>query len=218
VAQVFRPAANTVALLVIASLGAVPVLAVGLGFSLMASPYVTNQSVTRKQPVPFSHAHHIGGLGLDCRYCHTSVSVARFAGIPSTKTCMTCHSQLWTNAAMLAPVRESLANNKPIRWQRVHVLPDYVYFDHSIHIAKGVGCSTCHGAVDQMPLMRQAAPLTMGWCLDCHRHPETAIRPRDKIFDMKWKPPKNQIAEGRRLMREYHIDTTHLTDCSKCHR
>jgi hypothetical protein len=218
VAQVFRPAANTVALLVIASLGAVPVLAVGLGFSLMASPYVTNQSVTRKQPVPFSHAHHIGGLGLDCRYCHTSVSVARFAGIPSTKTCMTCHSQLWTNAAMLAPVRESLANNKPIRWQRVHVLPDYVYFDHSIHIAKGVGCSTCHGAVDQMPLMRQAAPLTMGWCLDCHRHPETAIRPRDKIFDRKWKPPKNQIAEGRRLMREYHIDTTHLTDCSKCHR
>jgi len=218
VAQVFRPAANTVALLVIASLGAVPVLAVGLGFSLMASPYVTNQSVTRKQPVPFSHAHHIGGLGLDCRYCHTLVSVARFAGIPPTKTCMTCHSQLWTNAAMLVPVRESLANNKPIRWQRVHVLPDYVYFDHSIHIAKGVGCSTCHGAVDQMPLMRQAAPLTMGWCLDCHRHPETAIRPRDKIFDMKWKPPKNQIAEGRRLMREYHIDTTHLTDCSKCHR
>lgn len=217
-AQVFRPVANTIALLVIASLGAVPVLAIGLGYSLMKSSYVTDQSVTRAQPVPFSHAHHVGGLGLDCRYCHTSVTTARFAGIPPTETCMTCHSQLWINAAMLAPVRKSLANNTPIRWRRVHVLPDYVYFDHSIHVAKGVGCSTCHGAVDRMPLMRQAAPLTMGWCLDCHRHPETAIRPRDKVFDMKWTPPKNQIAEGRRLMREYHIDTAHLTDCSKCHR
>jgi cytochrome c7-like protein len=218
VAQVFRPAANTIALLVIASLGAAPVLLAGLGYSLMKSPYVTDQSVTREQPVPFSHAHHVGGLGLDCRYCHTSVTTARFAGIPPTETCMTCHSQLWTNAAMLAPVRESLATNTPIHWQRVHVLPDYVYFDHSIHIAKGVGCSTCHGAVDRMPLMRQAAPLTMGWCLDCHRHPEKAIRPLDKVFDMKWTPPKKQLAEGRRLMSEYHIDTAHLTDCTKCHR
>ena len=217
-AQVFRPAANTIALLVIASLGATPILLIGIGYSLMRSSYVTDQSVTREQPVPFSHAHHVGGLGLDCRYCHTSVTTARFAGIPPTETCMTCHSQLWTNAAMLAPVRESLATNTPIHWQRVHVLPDYVYFDHSIHIAKGVGCSTCHGAVDRMPLMRQAAPLTMGWCLDCHRHPEAAIRPRDKVFDMKWTPPKNQIAEGRRLMSKYHIDTAHLTDCSKCHR
>ncbi len=217
-AQVFRPAANTIALLVIASLGAAPVLLAGLGYSLMKSPYVTDQSVTREQPVPFSHAHHVGGLGLDCRYCHTSVTTARFAGIPPTETCMTCHSQLWTNAAMLAPVRESLATNTPIHWQRVHVLPDYVYFDHSIHIAKGVGCSTCHGAVDRMPLMRQAAPLTMGWCLDCHRHPEKAIRPLDKVFDMKWTPPKKQLAEGRRLMSEYHIDTAHLTDCTKCHR
>jgi hypothetical protein len=218
VAQVFRPAANTIALLVMASLGAAPILLVGLGYSLMRSSYVTDQSVTREQPVPFSHAHHVGGLGLDCRYCHTSVSTARFAGVPPTETCMTCHSELWTNAAMLAPVRESLAANKPIHWQRVHVLPDYVYFEHSIHIAKGVGCSTCHGAVDKMPLMRQAAPLTMGWCLDCHRHPEAEIRPRDKIFDMKWTPPKDPIAAGRRLMGEYHIDTAHLTDCSKCHR
>ena len=129
-AQVFRPAANTIALLVIASLGAAPILLIGIGYSLMRSSYVTDQSVTREQPVPFSHAHHVGGLGLDCRYCHTSVTTARFAGIPPTETCMTCHSQLWTNAAMLAPVRESLAANKPIHWQRVHVLPDYVYFDH----------------------------------------------------------------------------------------
>jgi hypothetical protein len=218
VAQVFRPAANTIAVLVMAFLGAMPVLAVGLGYTLMKSPYVTNQSVTRTQPVPFSHAHHVGSLGLDCRYCHTSVSTARFASVPPTETCMTCHSQLWTNAQMLAPVRKSLATNTPIRWQRVHVLPDYVYFDHSIHIAKGVGCSTCHGEVDRMPLMRQAAPLTMGWCLDCHRHPEKAVRPRDKVFDMAWTPPPDQIAKGRQLMTEYHIDTAHLTDCSKCHR
>jgi hypothetical protein len=218
VVQVFRPAANTIALLVMATLGAAPILLVGIGYSLMKSSYVTDQSVTREQPVPFSHAHHVGGLGLDCRYCHTSVTTSRFAGVPPTETCMTCHSQLWTNAPMLAPVRESLATNKPIHWQRVHVLPDYVYFDHSIHIAKGVGCSTCHGAVDRMPLMRQTAPLTMGWCLECHRHPETAIRPRDKIFDMKWTPPNDQIAEGRRLMSEYHVDPAHLTDCSKCHR
>jgi hypothetical protein len=218
VAQIFRPAANTIAVLLIAALGAAPVVAVGLGYSLMKSPYITNQGITREQPVPFSHAHHVGGLGLDCRYCHTSVSTARFAGVPPTETCMTCHSQLWTNARMLAPVRESLASNTPIHWQRVHVLPDYVYFDHSIHIAKGVGCSTCHGEVDRMPLMRQQAPLTMGWCLECHRHPETALRPKDKVFDMAWTPPPDQEAQGRRLLAEYHIDTAHLTDCSKCHR
>lgn len=217
-AQIFRPVANTIAVLAMASIGAIPVLAIGLGYTLMGSSYVTDQSVTRKQPVPFSHAHHVGGLGLDCRYCHTSVEKARFAEIPPTKTCMTCHSQLWTNASMLAPVRESLAKGKPIHWQRVHVLPDYVYFDHSIHVAKGVGCSTCHGRVDRMPLMRQAAPLTMGWCLDCHRNPASSIRPRDKVFDMNWTPPKDQIAQGRRLMIKYHIDTAHLTDCSKCHR
>jgi cytochrome c7-like protein len=218
VAQIFRPAANTIAVLLMALLAAAPILAVGLGYTLMTSSYVTNEGVTREQPVPFSHAHHVGGLGLDCRYCHTSVSTARFAGVPPTETCMTCHSQLWTNAQMLAPVRTSLASNMPIHWRRVHVLPDYVYFDHSIHIAKGVGCSSCHGDVDRMPLMRQAAPLTMGWCLDCHRNPETAIRPKDKIFDMTWTPPKDQIEKGRQLMTEYHIDTAHLTDCSKCHR
>jgi hypothetical protein len=218
VAQIFRPVANTIALVTLAAVGAVPILLIGLGYALMASSYVTEQSITRKQPVPFSHAHHVGGLGLDCRYCHTSVERTRFAGLPPTETCMTCHSQLWTNAPMLAPVRESLATNKSIHWQRVHVLPDYVYFDHSIHVAKGVGCSTCHGRVDRMPLIRQEAPLTMGWCLDCHRNPAAAIRPLDKVFDMAWSPPKDQAAEGRRLLTQYHINTSHLTDCSKCHR
>ena len=217
-AQIFRPRADTIARLAVASLAALPVLLIGLGYTIMGSPYVTGQSVAREQPVPFSHAHHVGGLGLDCRYCHASVEKARFAEIPPTETCMTCHSQLWTNAAMLAPVRASLANDQPIHWRRVHVLPDYVYFDHSIHIAKGVGCSTCHGAVDRMPLMRQTAPLTMGWCLDCHRDPAPNLRPREAVFDMTWTPPRDQTAQGRRLMDEYHIDTKHLTDCSKCHR
>jgi hypothetical protein len=217
-AAIFSPAANLVAKLAV--LGAAGLVLGGMSWWWLwpRTGYVRHDGWFVEQPVPFSHQHHVAGLGIDCRFCHTTVETAADAGMPPTYTCMTCHSQIWTNAAMLAPVRESLAANKPIRWQRVHVLPDYVYFDHSIHIAKGLGCSTCHGAVDRMPLMRQAAPLTMGWCLDCHRHPEAAIRPRDKVFDMKWTPPKNQLAEGRRLMSEYHIDTAHLTDCSKCHR
>jgi len=199
-------------------IAALPVLFIGVGYTLMNSPYVTSQSITQEQPVPFSHAHHVGGLGIDCRYCHDSVEQARFAGLPPTETCMTCHSQIWTNAAMLAPVRASLAKSQPIHWRRVHVLPDYVYFDHSIHVAKGVGCSTCHGRVDQMPLMRQAEPLTMGWCLTCHRHPEKSLRPQASIFDMAWTPPKDQLEQGHKLLREYHIETEHLTDCSRCHR
>ena len=139
----------------------------------MRSSYITDQSVTIEQPVPFSHEHHVNGLGVDCRYCHSAVEKSAMAGIPPTHTCMTCHSELYTQAEMLAPVRKSLADRTPIRWNKVHRLPDYVYFDHSIHIAKGVGCTTCHGDVQHMPLMRQAAPLTMGWCLEC-----TAIPPR----------------------------------------
>ena len=198
--QIFRPGANTIATLLLACLGVVPVFAVGLAYQIMRSPYVTNQDVTRNQPVPFSHEHHVGGLGLDCRYCHTSVEKARFAGLPATETCMTCHSQLWTNVEMLAPVRASLAENKPIHWQRVNTLPDYVYFDHSVHIAKGVGCTTCHGPIGQMKLTRQAAPLTMDWCLDCHRDPARALRPRDAVFDPDWKPSGDREDSGRKLM------------------
>jgi hypothetical protein len=191
---------------------------VGIAYAVMRTPYVTGQSITLRQPVPFSHQHHVGVLGLDCRYCHTSVEKARFAGIPATSTCMTCHSQLYTNTKMLAPVRESLAEHRPLHWQRVNRLPDYVYFDHSIHIAKGVGCTTCHGKVSTMPLMRQAAPLTMSWCLDCHRDPAPHLRPRSAVFDENWTAPKDQREQGRRRLVEYHIHTEHLTDCSKCHR
>jgi hypothetical protein len=217
-AQLFRPSADTFARVILVSILVLPFLAIGGAYALMRSPYITGQSITLNQPVPFSHAHHVGEVGLDCRYCHTSVETSAFAGMPPTTTCMTCHSRLFTNAEMLAPVRQSLAEGKPIRWTRVHRLPDYVYFDHSIHVAKGVGCSTCHGDVAAMPLMRQVAPLTMEWCLDCHRNPAPNLRPRDKIFDTQWTPPGDQAEEGMRLLVEYHIDTEHLTDCSRCHR
>jgi hypothetical protein len=216
--QLFPRWATLVARIGLASLAGAPILLVSLLMALQYTPYVTGQSLTPEQPVPFSHAHHVGGLGLDCRYCHTSVEHTRFAGLPPTHTCMTCHSQLWTNAAMLEPVRRSLADGIPIRWRRVNRLPDYVYFDHSIHIAKGVGCTTCHGDVDRMPLMRQAAPLTMGWCLDCHRNPAPNLRPESELFAGSWTPPQDQAARGVMLMRHYHISIAHLTDCSICHR
>ncbi|UFN46932.1 cytochrome c family protein [Roseomonas sp. OT10] len=217
-AQLFPPVATTLARAGL--LGGAALLLGGLGLlvALPFTPHVTRQDVTVEQPVQFSHAHHVGGLGLDCRNCHTGAERSRFAGLPPTQTCMACHSQLWTNAAILAPVRESLARDVPLRWVRVHRLPDYVYFDHSIHVAKGVGCSTCHGAVDRMQQLRQAAPLTMGWCLDCHRDPAPNLRPREAVYDMRWTPPPDQRARGEALIRDYMIRTEHLTDCSRCHR
>jgi len=217
-AQLFRPGANSLAVIVIVALMVAPAAAAGFAYLVWNSPYATDQYLTREQPVPFSHKHHAGDLGIDCRMCHTGVEKAAFAGIPSTHVCMTCHSQIWTNAQMLAPVRASYRSGVPLHWQRVNRVPDYVFFDHSIHIAKGIGCSTCHGAVQNMPLMRQEQPLTMGWCLSCHRHPERYIRPRSRVFDMSWTPPPDQAEQGRRLIRAYLIHTDHLTDCSTCHR
>lgn len=153
-AQLFKPGANSIAVSCIVALFVLPVIAIGVTYLVWNSPYATNQLLTREQPVPFSHAHHVGDLGLDCRMCHTGVEKAAFAGLPSTHICMTCHSQLWTKAAMLAPVRDSLATGQPIHWRRVNRVPDYVFFDHNIHVAKGVGCSTCHGPVQAMALMR----------------------------------------------------------------
>jgi hypothetical protein len=216
--QIFRPGATSIARVILALMAAAPVAIVGIAYAVTRSPYVTGQDVTRHQPIPFSHAHHVNDDGIDCRYCHASAEKTRFAGMPSTDTCMTCHSQLWTNAEVLVPVRQSLAEGRPLRWTRVHRLPDYVYFDHSVHVANGVGCSTCHGAVETMPLMRQVAPLTMAWCIDCHRDPAPWLRPRNAVFDQSWQPTSNQEEEGRKLLAEYHIDAAHLTDCSRCHR
>lgn len=178
------------------------------------SPYVTQQGIVQVQPVPFSHQHHVSGLGVDCRYCHTSVETSTFAGIPPTSTCMNCHAQIWTNAALLEPVRASFRNGTPLRWTRVHNLPDYVHFNHSIHISKGVGCSSCHGRVDRMQLMYQNAPLSMEWCLGCHRHPEKYVRPKSEIFNMAWEAP-DQATLGPQLVRENHVRS--VTNCSACH-
>jgi len=214
--QYFSKNANTFAKLSI--LGAVSLVAFVLwaGALIVRSPYETMQNVVREQPVPFSHEHHVGGLGIDCRYCHINVETSAFANIPATKICMNCHQQLWAVSPELEPVRESYRTGKSIEWTRVNDLPDYVYFNHSIHVHKGVGCATCHGRVDKMPLMWQAQPLTMEWCLDCHRHPERYVRPRDQVFNMSYAPPPNQIELGKRLVSEYRIKS--LVSCSTCHR
>ncbi len=216
--QIFRPYADTVARATLLAIVIMPFLGTGVAYLVMRSEYITDRSITPNQPVPFSHEHHVGGLGLDCRYCHTGVETSPVAGIPPTHTCMTCHSQLYTQTAMLAPVRTSLAEQRPIHWNKVNRLPDYVYFDHSIHIGKGVGCTTCHGPVGRMPLMRQTAPLTMGWCLNCHRDPAPNLRPAAAVFDPNWTAPADQREQGRMLLAHNQIDTKHLTDCSVCHR
>src|SRR5437868_6589605 len=192
-AQIFHRSTNTISRFTI--FGSLVVVAVGLwtALQLERSPYTTFAGVARPQPVPFSHAHHVGGLGIDCRYCHTSVEVSGFAGIPPTKTCMNCHSQIWTKAPMLEPVRESFRTDKSLVWTRVNDLPDFVYFDHSIHINKGVGCNSCHGPVDRMPLMYNHASLQMEWCISCHRNPAKVLRPRDQVFNMRYQQPNEDV-------------------------
>lgn len=183
------------------------------------SPYMTRQNITREQPVQFSHKHHVGDDGIDCRYCHTSVETSAFAGIPPTKTCMNCHSVIFNNASYLDPVRESYVTGKSIEWVKVHRLADFVYFNHSIHVSKGIGCSTCHGRVDEMPLIFQANTLLMQWCLDCHRNPEPYLRPMDKVFVMDWQPGPDQEELGKKFAKERNLRTTaELTSCSTCHR
>ncbi|WP_158914509.1 cytochrome c3 family protein [Caulobacter sp. S45] len=217
-AQLFRPGADTIARVVLFALAIAPFAGVALAYGLRVSPYSTEQNLVVDQPVPFSHKHHVGDLGIDCRYCHTSVEKAAFASLPPSSTCMTCHSQIWTNAALLAPVRDSFAHHTPIRWNKVHRVADYVYFDHSIHVAKGVPCSTCHGPVHEMPLMRQTKPMTMQWCLDCHRNPGPNLAPRDKEFDPSWTPAQDPLHDARAYIARYHIHPAHLTDCTVCHR
>jgi hypothetical protein len=218
-AQIFHRSTNTLSKLSI--FGALFLIGALIWILLEAnrSYYYTQAFVAREQPVQFSHKHHVGDDGIDCRYCHTSVETSSFAGIPPTKTCMNCHSQIFANSPYLEPVRESWRTGKPIQWVRVHDLPDFVYFDHSIHVNKGVGCSTCHGRVDRMPLVWQAASLQMEWCLECHRSPERFVRPREQVFNMEWQPPVNQIEQGQKLVKAYNIQSPAvLTSCSTCHR
>lgn len=215
-AQVFHRSTNLISKLSI--YGALFFLA-AMGYAVYGiseSPYVTDVNVARHQPVPFSHKHHAGELGIDCRYCHTSVEESSFAGIPPTETCMTCHSQIWTSADMLEPVRTSYRDGRSIEWIRVNSVPDFVYFNHGIHVHKGIGCATCHGQLDQMPLTFRAHTLQMGWCLNCHTQPEKFVRPRSEVFAMSYEPPADQDRLGAELVKEYGIQK--LTDCATCHR
>ncbi len=218
-AQIFHPIANAIARLSIIGGGLVAIGGLVTWDLLTRASYTTEVGVARAQPVPFSHKHH-ANMGIDCRYCHTSVEDAAFAGIPPTKTCMNCHSQIFSDAPMLEPVRESWRTGESLQWNRVHDLPQFAYFNHSIHLAKGIGCSTCHGRVDEMPLVHKANSLYMTWCLDCHRAPEKFVRPKDRVFDMAWTPPANQREAGLELLKEYKIDTEHykMLDCNLCHR
>jgi hypothetical protein len=218
--QLFRPGANTVARLLLASIFLIPALALLIGGAVARSDIVTGEGRFVEQPVPFSHQHHAGELGIDCRYCHVNVETGAIAGVPVTHVCMSCHSQLWTNAAMLAPVRESAASGRPLAWQKVNRVPDYVYFDHHAHVNNGVPCAACHGATRRMPLTRQASPMTMGWCLDCHRAPEDRIVAPARRFEDA--PYEDRTDADRRAARATMARIAHsgraLTDCSTCHR
>ena len=217
--QLFAPGADAIVRLVLLVL----VVVIGGGLvvagGISRSNYMYGVGIAPAQPAPFSHKHHSGELGLDCRYCHTSVEIGATAGIPPTWTCMTCHSQIWTGAQILAPVRESLARNQPLHWTRVNRLPDYVYYNHSIHVTKGIGCSSCHGAMDTMQLTYRVNAFTMQFCLNCHRNPQKFIRTPDQVFNMSWRPPADQDIRGRQLVLQNHIrPAAQLTDCSICHR
>lgn len=224
-AQIFHRSFNVLSKLSI--FGGLFILAGAAWVALMLfrSSYVTNVGLARTQPLPFSHAHHVNGLGIDCRYCHTSVEESSFAGIPPTRTCMNCHSQIWVGSDTLRPVRESYERGESLVWARVNRVADFVYFDHSIHVAKGVGCATCHGRVDEMQVVYQKGTLLMEWCLACHRHPEQYVRPRDEVFNMAFRPsdlktaagqPYTQELLGPELVEKYRIRK--LEECSACHR
>jgi Cytochrome c7 and related cytochrome c len=215
-AQIFHRSTNTIARVSIYGAAFLLVALAWAVYELSASPYVTDVNVAKDQPVPFSHKHHVGELGLDCRYCHTAVESSSSAGMPPTQTCMTCHSQIWVNSPMLEPVRASYRDDQSIQWIRVNAVPDFVYFNHSIHVNKGVACVTCHGPVGDMPLTWRANTLQMGWCLDCHRSPEKFVRPRENVFDIHYKAPANQDELGLKLVKEYKIQS--LTNCTTCHR
>ncbi len=191
-AQIFDRSSNALAR---ASLVLTGLIVIALGVTLdqlQRSPWVTRQGQRPEQPVPFSHKHHVQGLGLQCQYCHVTVEKSSYAGIPPTKTCINCHAQIWTNAQLLEPVRASWATGQSVVWTKVHDLPDFVYFSHEIHVNKGLGCATCHGRVDMMPLMYAQNTLQMEWCLDCHRNPAKHLRPTSELYNMAWEKPAQE--------------------------
>ncbi len=216
--QIFHPSMNFIVRVTLLVIVFILVGLGGLGYYIVNSPYITEVGVVKAQPVPYSHKQHVGNLGLDCRYCHTSVEESNTASLPPTATCMGCHAQVAKDSNVLELVRASAKDNKPLEWIRVHSLPDYVYFNHSIHVKQGVGCETCHGRIDQMTVVAKVQTLQMSWCLDCHRNPEKYVRPREAVFTMGYKPTVDQATLGPQLVAQYGIHTKQLTDCSICHR
>ena len=216
-AQIFHPSMNVISKVSIwsAVLG-MPTL-FGLGY-LFNQSYAIQLKTPLDQPVQFSHKHHVLDDGIECRYCHNSVDKSAYAGVPATEVCMSCHSQIWSNSPLLEPVRESFRSGRPIKWARVHDLPDFVYFNHSVHVKKGIGCVSCHGRVDQMPITYKENDLTMRWCLNCHRNPEAFIRPREHVYDLAWTPKNATEASGKALVEKYHLlNKFQMTNCSTCH-
>jgi len=218
--QLFKPRHNSIARVSIVA-SVLGVLLIGaVAWTIRESPYNSAKGIALSQPIPFSHQHHAKELGIDCRYCHTSVEKAAYAGMPPTHTCMSCHSQIWTNAKLLKPVRDSYRDDVPIHWNQVYRLPDYVYFNHSIHVQKGVGCTSCHTGIDQMALTSKSRTFWMKDCLECHRHPEKYLRPKDQVFSLTW-PSENTgllLEEGKKRITEYNIPMHRLTNCMTCHR
>jgi hypothetical protein len=211
----FPPWTNTAVRAVLFSILMGVLSLIFLGLVYVRSPLFTGQNEPVVQPIEFDHRHHVGDDGIDCRYCHTTVDRAPSAGYPSTEICLNCHSQVWNKSPMLDPVRQSFFTDRALEWKRVHDLPDHAYFNHAIHVNKGVGCVTCHGRVDRMAEVMRAAPLTMGWCLECHRDPIKNLRPREHITDLTWEP-EDPIATGRAVAAKNQVHTR--TSCTTCHR
>lgn len=217
-AQVFHPSANSIAKASILGGGLLAVVVPILLALFIRSDFYNRVRDPLGQPIPFSHQRHVAANGIDCRYCHTSVEDSAFAGIPPTETCMSCHSQVLADSTLIQPVQVSWQTDTPIEWIRVNDLPDYAYFNHSIHISKGVGCDTCHGPVHEMRLTWKENTLQMEWCLDCHRNPEQYLRPLEEVYNTRYVPPANQLELGQQLVEEYQVNKAQLTNCSICHR
>lgn len=216
--QIFRPNANLFALVSIVAVVYIAVGALWVLYVLDRSNYARRVNIPIEQPVPYSHQLHAGSLGMDCRYCHSGAQVSAYAPIPATETCMTCHHEIKANSTLLTPVRDSYQNDLPVQWNKVHDVPDFVYFNHSAHLSSGVGCSECHGRVDQMEVVYKANSMTMGWCLNCHRNPEQYVRPREEVWNIAYEHPADQLALGQRLVEEYNINKRNLEQCYTCHR
>lgn len=217
--QIFHPSSNSLSRFSIIAFVLFLIFTAISTYGFFQSSYYNHVGVFREQPIPFSHKHHVQGLGLDCRFCHTAVENSATAGMPSTEVCMSCHSQIFKNGDVLKPLHESFEKNRPLQWSKVHNLPDFVFFNHSIHVNKGVSCVTCHGDVKIMPLTSKQKPMTMKWCLECHNNPENYLSPKDQIYKGDETVSKIlSVSQRKMLFDSYHIDQSQLNNCYTCHR